>query len=212
MKEIISTGDRQLLGLIRSIERTGLVAQNARHQVSFSPVKPGAVVEIGGVPYLVEAIGTYTETSWGFAPMKAGDTVTEWRMRSLEDGGVRYFEWYEDDVIEAYLTEEELSSDPSRYGLRSWKEFLQDDGLDSSLTIRVNGDTFRYDDDESWAARYQGKKSGAEFVRCYEFVAERGNLGLTIEVWGKQGEQGVSLWLSREVIPASMKLIAKGSI
>ncbi len=211
MNDIVTTGDRQLIGLIRTIRRAKLIAPNARHEFSLPAVTPDAVVEIGGVQYMVAALGSYTELTWEFRTMQSGDKATEWRLVNLKDGSVRYFEWVMDDGIEAYLTDEELPKDPSCYGARSWQSFLADDELDSSLTITAYGETFRYSDEESWAARYQGAKPGAEFVRCYEFVSDRGNAGLTIESWGKQGEQGVSLWLSRPVLAGSLKLIAHGS-
>lgn len=214
MSELITTLDRELLGRIRTIKRNNLVRHDMQHQDNIYVVKSGTVVDIGGVVYFVEAVGTYIETTWEFKRKlkRPGEKITEWRMRNLIDGSVCYFEWSKDDDIEAYLTEKELSNDPGHYGVRSWKEFLKDDNLNSSLTLCVDGNVFKYCDEESWAAQYYGGKSESAFVRCYEFKSDRGDVGLTVELWGEQGTEGVSLWLSREISTIPVKLIAQDSI
>jgi hypothetical protein len=91
------------------------------------------------------------------------------------------------------------------------------DGMTATLNTAGSGTnetrtyvmTFlRYNDDESWAARFEREADNKkQFVRCYEF--EHRTDSLTIEVWGKNGEEGVELWTSREINPLSVKIIAQ---
>lgn len=196
------------LGAIRSIDRSKLVAGRSGFNPDFHAIGKKTVIGLENRTYLVMGKAQYRELDWDTWRQLSGNAIHELELLCLETGGTAYLEWNYDDKVEAYLSKEKHSNDPSVYGARDWQQFLDDDHLDSSLTITVGGITYRYNDDESWAARFEREADNKkQFVRCYEF--EHRTDSLTIEVWGKNGEEGVELWTSREINPLSVKIIAQ---
>lgn len=198
------------LGIIRSVERSRLVPQSARFNPDFAKVTPGTVIGLEGKTYCVFSVSHYDEWSWNFKKDEKF-RVHEWGMTCLETGENAWFEWEKDDVVTAYLSSRKLDSDPSVFGAKDWKSFLDDDRLDRSLKIRFEGGVFTYDDEESWAAKYYRDGAGEpQLVRAYEFGSQ-GPENLTIEVWGRDGSGGVEIWLSGQVPPSAVTLLARGS-
>lgn len=198
------------LAAIRGIDRTKLVAPDKRFNPDFARISSGAVVSFENRTYVVRSVSFYDETSWNFKKNE-NFRVYEWQLFCLETGETVWFEWECDDEVVAYLSTQELDSDPRKYGATDWKSFLDDDRLDSSLRIRHGGKSFGYDDDESWAAKYYRNGQGEpQYVRAYEFESASGEC-LTVEAWGKNMEGGVQVWLSRRILPSAVTLLVQGS-
>lgn len=206
---MMTSAQHARLNTIRSIDRTKLVAERSRFNPDFATIGKGAVIALDGQTYMVAGTARYSELSWDWR-REEGNIVRELELFSLETGATAYLEWEHDDTVVCYLSLQKHDSDPGRHGVGNWNTFLTDDRLDSSLTITVGSVTYRYNDDESWAARFERDGDDKKmFVRCYEF--ERGDDCLTIEVWGKKGDEGVELWTSREVNPRAVQLLARGA-
>lgn len=214
---MITSIQHALMGAVRGIDRSKLVRpESARHNPDLAEITAGAVVALEGKTCVVKSVSRYDETSWNFRKDEKY-AVYEWELFCLETGETLWFEWERDDTVVAFLSMKKLSDDPKEYGASDWKSFLNDDRLDSSLKIRSGGKTYSYDDESSWAARYYRDGTGEGTpARFYEFEAATGEC-LTIETWGRKGEKGiggetdVEVWLSREIPPSAVTIVATGT-
>lgn len=194
------------LAAIRNINRKHVVPLNKRRTVVVDSIASGAIIGIEGKTYAIISVSRYQETTWNFRKDEPYQ-VFEWEMFCLESGETRYLEWERDDEVMMWLSAQKLPNDPGTYGAGSWKEFLAEDKLNDSLTITANGASYVYDDEGSWAGKfYRGNTGNPLYVRFYEFQSTRGCL--TVEEWGKNGMDGYEMWLSRQVQPMGVTLLA----
>ncbi len=198
--------------LIRSIEPSTVIAPEKRYRYDIKHLENGSVYGLENQTYLVQEIGTYTETDEKF--QKTLDwTGHEIRGICLETGSVRHLEWEEDDDIEVSATVGEIKFSELAYD--DGEPIAQDsDDLDEIVEKKWEiihaGKTFHYDDD--YAAQYvKGDGNKKENVYFYEFEADGGDQ-LTIEVWVQQsGKESFQVFLSKAIAPDEIEVIATGN-
>ena len=197
--------------LIRSIAPSTLIAPEERHRYDIKHLAAGSVYSFEDNTYLVQEVGTYTETDDKFQNPYDW-TGHEIRGVCLETGSIRHLEWEEDDDIEVSATLKEVKFSELAYD--DGKPIAQDsDDLDEIVEKKWEvlhaGKVLHYEDD--YAAQYvKGGENKKENVYFYEFEAEDGHQ-LTIEVWiQKSGKESFQVFLSKAVAPDDIEVIATG--
>ena len=160
----------------------GLKPMPASQQDNYSitDLLVGGYLNIQGENWLVLGKARYVEVKWSnFKPKSSEDTTFELTILSLKTGEIKYIEYYVDDDVEIFITDKEVKL--SELGLsRSELEYISDEEEGS---VRFDGHTFDYSDNETMAALYfRDELSEGIPVRFYEFEAQNG-LCLTAEAW-----------------------------
>ncbi len=172
------------LGAIRGLKP---LPKAERHRYTVKDVAVGGYLSIGEEVFKVLSIGKYLDAKWNFRPKKQQYWTYELELLSLKTGEVLFLEWYEDDEIELWLTEQEVGLRELRsdYGKVS-RELLEYFAEEEEGEIQWRGKTFCYDDEETYAALYFRDAFGSDTegvpVRFFAFEADDGTT-LTIEMW-----------------------------
>ncbi len=163
------------------------LSESERRQYTVKDVAVGGYLSIGGEVFKVLSIGKYLDTKWDFRPKKQQYWTYELELLSLKTGETSFLEWYEDDEIEMWLTEQEvrLRELRSDYGKVS-RELLEYFADEEEGDIEWKGKTFYYDDEETYSALYFRDAFDPDMegvpVRFFAFEAGDGTT-LTIEMW-----------------------------
>ncbi|SHK46927.1 protein of unknown function [Desulfatibacillum alkenivorans DSM 16219] len=191
----------------RSLNPEKVVPVNERYKYTIEDVGLGDFIRLNSKTYVVKEIGVYKETGEDFKK-KTGDLWTELKLFCIEDGESIHIEWEKDDEVEAFVTEKTLDFTQIK---DDRGDDLDEDDLDDLAeeedTIFYGKTPFEYDDD--YAALYEREGKSPEKVYFYDFVS-RDKKMITIEEWGSGGgREEYQLFLSREINPDSIELVAK---
>ena len=200
------------LSLIRSIDPAGLMDPRQRFEHGIKDLAAGGVFRLDGRTFLVEAIGTYTETDDTYSK------TLDWRGHelkavALETGMAHNLEWEEDDEIEVSLTTEEIKM--ARLAYDDGEPVAADsDDLDEIVEkgwdVSYGDVLFHYEDDYAAVYRRGGDGESREKVYFYEFEADDGTQ-LTIETWiVRDDREDFQVFLSRAVDPEAIEVLATG--
>jgi hypothetical protein len=182
-----------------------------RYQYDIRNLKVGGYFTLDGENWKVLGINRYQETKWNFKKDKKYE-MWELEIISLKSAAVHYIEWSVDDQLEIYISADRLKfrdlkgEDDQRVGKSDLDKIADQEG-----GVLHKGQTYWYDDDESWAAKFypNNKNDEPELVRFYEFESDDGN-SLTIEAWYEDGEDEkfeCDIWTSQEVNPQKIQIL-----
>ncbi len=212
----LSTRERQTfanrLGLIRSIEPSSVLVDAQRASHDLREVKQGGVIKFNGHTYVVTGINTITECNKGFDKEKDSVT-TELILKDLASGETRYIEWYVDDELEIYFTEEKLNGRRLSFAYDDDEEFDMPSEIENVVKkeweVKVGGVLYDYDDDSYGIFRSSDGREGK--VRLYEFGDD--SVGwLTIEKWIEgDGDVDYEVFYASTVHPSSIEVISLGT-
>ena len=191
----------------RSLNPEKVIPVNERYKYTVEDVGLGDFLRMDNKTYVVREIGLYHETDEGFK-RKTGDKWTELKLFCIEDGQAKHIEWEKDDEVEAHVTEMALDFAQIK---DDRGDDLDEDDLDDLAeeedTIFLKNIAFEYDDD--YAALYEKEGQTPEKVYFYDFLSKDKKC-ITIEEWGSGGgKEEYQLFLSRQINPDSIEVVAK---
>lgn len=161
-----------------------LIPLSKQHQYGIKDLKKGSYLSIDKENFTVLSISTYLETKWeNFKKKKNDYIITELELFCLGSGEVRYIEWEEDDVVEAYITTDVLTLKSLKYRNKPVTKAVLDDIAENEEGIlTVNGTQYHYDDEDTFSALYNSDKHTDIPVRVFEFYCDNAQ-SLSVEFW-----------------------------
>lgn len=155
-------------------------------------LKKGGYVDWDSQTWLVKNVYLYLDVKWkDFSKRKKDYWVTELELYSLNNGQVRFVEWEFDDELEVSQTDSIVALRDIQYDGRSIKSRdLEEIADEEEGEVIVNGTTFFYIEDDTWAGLFMkagGSKEGTP-MRAYEFASQKDSY-LTIETWHEEDDE-----------------------
>lgn len=185
-------------------------------EINIQSVHKGGYFDLDGQTWLVERVNRYLDVKWkNFKKRSQEYWVTELKLFSLNTGNTTYLEWEVDDELEICQTDSEIKLRDIQYGGKPITHndiaFIEDEEYGQ---VNVNGRTFHYSDDDTWAGLFYSDTSPDKEipVRCYEFESDD-NQYLTIELWqGAKSERPErEAFISHSVKGSSIQILQIGS-
>lgn len=180
---------QQRLNAIRGLQPLDEVQCSA---LDIKAVKQGGYFDLNGETYRVETLSQYLDVKWKNFKKRSEDYwVTELKLFSLNTGKTVYLEWEEDDELEISQTNQEIKLRDIRFDGKPITHdaiaFIEDEEYGE---VQVNGKTYHYSDDDTWAGLFYGDSDKEEGVpvRFYEFESDDGDY-LTIELWQQSAKE-----------------------
>ena len=166
---------------LKAIRAMSPLPEDTRNSYNITHLQePGGYFTFNKQNWVVQDVSKYLDVKWKtFTRRKNEEWLTEITAMSLTTGNIMFIEWYEDDGIEVYVTEQEIKL----FDLNIRRSDINDMVEDEAGSIIYKGMTYYYSDDETAAMLYfRGNVGDGVPVRLYEFEAPDGRC-LTIEEW-----------------------------
>ncbi|PID43076.1 MAG: hypothetical protein CSB48_07200 [Proteobacteria bacterium] len=196
---------------IDAIRQLHPTAPEKRRQNRIEDLVAGGFVTIEGKTYQVKSVGYYLDVRWkDFSTRKTDYWVTELELFNLHTGERAWLEWEVDDGLEISLTESLVTIREIHYHGNSLTHAALEEIADEEAgEVTVNGSSFHYVEDDTWAGRYsKDKRKDGLPMRAYEFEGSRGRY-LTIEAWHEDGDERPEreAFLSKQIRPTDMEIL-----
>jgi len=163
-----------------------------RNLLTVKDLKQGSFFKYSEAIFEVISISKYTE--------KSGSFWNEIEAYSIIEDKVIYFEWEEDDYIEASITLKELKMNQLDLSIEEIEEISEKE----SGSIKYNGNKYEYEDD--YGAKWE---KGQESYKVYFYDFIRGSEILTVEEWKLAKKQyEYKAYISKEIVPKEIHIIS----
>jgi len=163
---------------------TQLLTRSDRRSYGIKELKTGSAFIEGGLAYVVTDVMTYEEVRWkDFSRKKQPYVVTELKTFCISNGATVYFEWEEDDTVEATVTTRALDLKELRIGgTTATRDAIEAIADEEDGEVTFDGNVYYYEEEDTYAALFFSEKLQEVPVRMFAFESDRGEY-LTIELW-----------------------------